>query len=82
MADYRALETGCAARQARRCRALMESQAEAARLCLAAQAIRVTRGLPYTNHRPTAWWLLVADPSGCWYQRIVESTELSLENMV
>jgi hypothetical protein len=82
VAGYRALETGSAAREARSIRMKLEAEAETARLRLAARAIRITRSLPYTNHRPTAWWLPVVDPSGKWFQAIMQSTELSLEEMV
>lgn len=82
VAEYRALETGPAARAARATRRKLEAGAEVARLRLATRAIRISRSLPYTNYRPTAWWLPVVDPSGQWFQAIMESTELSLEEMV
>ena len=79
--EYRGLETGTAAREARRSLASVETEAEAARIRLAAQAFCTARGLPYTDHRPTAWWLPIVDPRGNWYRAILESTELEVEEM-
>ncbi len=82
VAGYRALETGPAAREARSARMKLEAEAETARLRLATRAIRITRSLTYTDRRPTAWWLPVVDPSGNWFEALMQSTELSLEEMV
>jgi len=79
--EYRRLESGPNARDARKRMAEVEAEAEAARLVLATHAIRTTRSLRYTNHRPTAWWLPVVDPGGKWYQAVLQSTQLSVEEM-
>lgn len=82
IAKYRQIETGPEAQQARALVAEVEGDAEAQRLVMAAQAFRVVESLPYTNDRPTAWWLPVVDPEGHWYRAILESAELSVEAMV
>ena len=82
IAKYRQIETGPEAQQARALVAEVEGDAEAQRWVMAAQAFRVVESLPYTNDRPTAWWLPVVDPEGHWYRAILESAELSVEAMV
>jgi len=82
VAEYRSLERGPQAKATRKRLAAVEAEAEAARLRMAANAYRVVESLPYTNHRPSAWWLPVVDPTGGWYRAVLESTELAVEEMV
>jgi len=79
---YRSRELGPEAKEAKRDIIAVEAESQAAKLALASQAIRVVEGLPYTDHRPTAWWLAVVDPEGKWFRAVLESTELELEEMV
>jgi len=81
VAAYRALETGPDAREVRKLLKKLETRAEAVRLVLASRAIRVGENLSHANRRPTAWWFPVVDPSGAWFQTVLEGTALALEEM-
>lgn len=57
----------------------IESKAEQMRLNLVRQAYFTSKGLPYTNYRPSAWWFLMVDPTRKWFEEITRSAELYLE---
>lgn len=82
VASYRSRELGPEAMEAKKSIIAAEAETQAAKFTLVEKAIRVVEGLPYTDHRPTAWWLPVVDPKGEWFRAILESTELEIEEMV
>jgi hypothetical protein len=73
------IERGPLAEPAREQIAQIEGAAELARLRLVRNAILARTGLLHTQHRPTAWWLPMVDPSGQWFRRIAETTEMYIE---
>lgn len=56
-------------------------EAELARIHLVRNAILSSEGLTHPDHRPTAWWLPMVCPKGCWFEQIVETAELYLEEL-
>ncbi len=72
-------EKGQEAARARRTMAAIEREAEQARLELVRRALLVTRGLPQSNLRPSAWWFPLVDPSGRWFENLAHNMELYFE---
>lgn len=77
----RSIERGEEMVKARETLGLIEYEAELARLWLVRDAILVSRGLTYTDHRPSAWWFLLVDPELKWFNRIAETVELRFEEI-
>jgi hypothetical protein len=77
----RSLEKGDEAQKARETLKLIEYEAELARLWLVRDAILVSRGLSYTDHRPSAWWFLLVDPELKWFNRMAETAEFRFEEI-
>ncbi len=75
----RLLERSQEAVQARARLLTLTRQAQMARLALVRDAHLTIDGLEHTHLRPTAWWLPLVDPSGRWFQAIVEGTQARLE---
>lgn len=76
------LERGTEAASVRRRVEELEVEAETSRMTMVRNAILTTRGMVHTQHRPSAWWIPMLDPTGAWFQRIVETAELYLEPLV
>lgn len=79
--EVRALEKGDAAQKARKVVKSVEYEAELARLWMVRDALLVTKGLPFTDHRPSAWWFLLADPELKWFNRVTETAEFRWEEI-
>lgn len=75
------LERGEENRRARQRVREIELLAELRKMELVRQAILVSEGLVHTDHRPTFWWIPLVDPSGGWFDRITQRTELYLEEI-
>lgn len=75
------LERGEENRRARQRAREIELLAELRKMELVRQAILVSEGLVHTDHRPTFWWIPLVDPSGGWFDRITQRTELYLEEI-
>ncbi len=60
---------------------MIEYEAELARLWLVRDAILVSHGLTYTDHRPSAWWFLLVDPELSWFNRVAETAEFRFEEI-
>ncbi len=70
---------GSQAETARAAAMEIENLAETARMRLVRNAILTRDGLTHTDHRPSAWWLPMVDPSGGWFDEVVKTTELYAE---
>jgi len=79
--EVRSIERGGEMVEARDALSLIEYEAELARLWLVRDAILVSKGLTYANHRPSAWWFLLADPELKWFDRLAETVELRFEEI-
>ncbi len=76
-----ALETSDEAAAARAAIVRLEYEAELQRLRLTRDALLVSRGLRYTNFRPTAWWFPLVSPDGRWFRRLAETATARLEEL-
>ena len=79
--QVRAIERGDEMTQAREALNLIEYEAELARLWLVRDALLVTKGLPYADHRPSAWWFLLTDPELKWFDRVSQTAEFRFEEI-
>lgn len=77
----RTIERGEEMQNARETLKRIEYEAELARLWLVREAILITRGLTYADHRPSAWWFMVVDPSLRWFNRVAETAEFRFEEI-
>ncbi|MCX6369146.1 MAG: hypothetical protein NTX57_20905 [Armatimonadetes bacterium] len=60
----------------------IEAAAEIAKARLAKNALQTIHGLPHTDYRPSAWWFPQVDPSGAWFNKVADTAELRLEELV
>lgn len=79
--SVRDLEKGVEAEQARQSVRKIEYEAELSRLWLVRDAILVSKGLRYTDHRPSAWWFLLADPELRWFSKVAQTAEFYFEEI-
>ncbi|MHB1456582.1 MAG: zinc ribbon domain-containing protein [Armatimonadota bacterium] len=77
----RDLEKGEEAEKARQSVRKIEYEAELSRLWLVRDAILVSKGLRYTDHRPSAWWFLLTDPELRWFNKVAETAEYYFEEI-
>ncbi len=59
----------------------IEYEAELARLWMVRDAYLTTRGLDYTDHRPSAWWFMLVDPELKWFNRVAQTAEYRWEEI-
>lgn len=76
-----ALEGGDEVKRARQTLKLMDYEAELARMWIVRDAVLVSKGLGYTDHRPSAWWFLLVDPELRWFNRVAETAEFRFEEI-
>ncbi len=74
-----ALERSAETVSARETLRQIEAEAETAKAKLVANSLRTLHALTHTNNRPSAWWFPLVDPSGAWFARLTETTELRWE---
>ncbi|MHB0913580.1 MAG: hypothetical protein ACYC2Y_09065 [Armatimonadota bacterium] len=79
--QVRSTERGTEAESAREMLKLVEYETELARLWMVRDALLVSRGLPYLDHRPSAWWFMLADPELHWFNRVYETAEFRFEEI-
>ena len=77
----KSLEKGEEAEKAREVIKRVDYEAEFARLWLVRDAILVSQGLEYTDHRPSAWWFLLVDPELKWFNRVADTAEFRFEEI-
>lgn len=77
----RLLERGPEAAQARAGLHSLTHAAQLARLDLVRDAFLTVESLEHTHLRPTSWWLPLVDPSGQWFDAIVNGTKARLESL-
>ena len=76
------IEKGQAALGHRAAAQEIEMEAQMERLSMVRNAILTIRGLEHTQHRPSAWWIPLVDPTRSWFQRIAQTTEVYLEPLL
>ncbi|MBV9468272.1 MAG: hypothetical protein JOZ57_03445, partial [Abitibacteriaceae bacterium] len=81
IAERIALERSADAVAARATIARIEYEAELARLRYTRDSIAVSYGLRYTNYRPTAWWFPLVSPDGKWFDQLVQTAEIRIEEL-
>jgi len=59
----------------------IEYEAELARLWLVRDALLVSKGLTFSNHRPSAWWFILADPELRWFSKVIETAQFRWEEI-
>jgi hypothetical protein len=59
----------------------LEYEAELERLRGVRSAILVSKGLRYTNYRPTAWWLPLVSPDGRWFDALTQTAVARIEEI-
>lgn len=77
----RDLEKGEEAERVRQSVRKIEYEAELSRLWLVRDAVLVSKGLRYTDHRPSAWWFLLADLELRWFNKVAETAEYYFEEI-
>lgn len=75
------LEHGALVTRARAEMARLEREADREKLRLVRDSLWVSRGLRYTNVRPTAWWLPIVSPRGAWFRALVSGAQARLEEL-
>lgn len=77
-----AVERGEAATEARATMRRLQVEAERAKARIARNALLTVDSLPHTDHRPSAWWFPLVDPSGAWFDQVAHTAEYYLEPLV
>lgn len=79
--EVREIENSRETKEARDLVRKIENEAELAKMWLVRDAVLVSKGLKYTNHRPAAWWFLLCSPDMKWFNEVASNAEYRIEQI-